>query len=244
MNRAVRKQDVIAIAHRGAHEDAPENTMASYERAIDLGMDYVEIDMRRTKDNRYVSVHNSTVDARTDGTGRVDSLTLEELRLLDAGSWFAAEFIGERIPTIEEVLTLLHGKIGAYVDVKAAPPDVVVHYLREYDMLETAVVYAEYDELEAMKRIEPRIRPLPEYPGSPEAVAPLVERLQTEQIAVSSRRWITDEVISACLAAGVNVYADMMAIDNPEGWQMALDLGIRGIQTDIPSGLLDFLGRC
>ena len=77
---------VYVVAHRGAHQGIPENTLAAYQRAIDLGCDFVEIDLRTTRDGRFVSIHNDTVDAYTeDAKGPVRDFTLEELRALDIG---------------------------------------------------------------------------------------------------------------------------------------------------------------
>ena len=217
--------------------------MAAYRRAIELGVDYIEIDMRRTKDGQYVSVHNSTVDAKSNGVGRVDSFTLEEIRWLDAGSWFDARFAGERVPLVSEVFELMSGKAGAYVDVKDAEPADVVRYLREFDMVESSVIYASPDELAAMLEIEPRVRPLPEYPGTPEAVAGLVRKVPTETIAISSYVRISKEAVDACHAAGAKAYADIMAHDHPGGWQYALECGMDGLQTDKPTALMKWLGR-
>ena len=79
---------VQVIAHRGASYDAPEHTFAAYDRAVRAGADFLECDLQLTKDGVLVCVHDTTVDRTSDGTGRVDSFTLAELRSLDFGSWF------------------------------------------------------------------------------------------------------------------------------------------------------------
>lgn len=79
---------VQVIAHRGASYDAPEHTFAAYDRAVRAGADFLECDLQLTKDEVLVCVHDTTVDRTSDGTGRVDSFTLAELRTLDFGSWF------------------------------------------------------------------------------------------------------------------------------------------------------------
>jgi glycerophosphoryl diester phosphodiesterase len=92
------------IAHRGAMKLAPENTLASQRLAYELGADYVEVDVRITRDGIPVNMHDPTLDRTTDGTGVVHAFTLAQLKALDAGSWFAPEFAGERVPTIAEAL--------------------------------------------------------------------------------------------------------------------------------------------
>ncbi|MFD1201318.1 glycerophosphodiester phosphodiesterase [Leucobacter albus] len=92
------------ISHRGAAALAPENTLAAMRLAFDQGVDFVEADLHLTADRVPVLMHDETLDRTTTGTGQVAEATLEQLRTLDAGSWFGAEFAGEPIPTLEEFL--------------------------------------------------------------------------------------------------------------------------------------------
>jgi len=91
----------IIIAHRGLDETYPENTIIAFKAALEKGM-AIEIDVRGTKDEELVVVHDDTVDRTTDGSGSVANMTLVELKALDAGSWWGEEFSGERIPTLME----------------------------------------------------------------------------------------------------------------------------------------------
>ena len=92
------------ISHRGANNLAPENTLASQRLAYELGTDYVEVDVRITSDLVPVVLHDPTVDRTTNGTGNVITLTLQQVKALDAGSWFHPRFAAERIPTLAESL--------------------------------------------------------------------------------------------------------------------------------------------
>src|SRR5262249_34236312 len=94
----------MAIAHRGASSYAPENTFAAVDLALRMGVQHVELDVEATADDHIVVIHDDTVDRTTDGSGPVTGHTLESLRALDAGSWFGAEFAGQRIPLFDEVL--------------------------------------------------------------------------------------------------------------------------------------------
>ncbi|MBQ7376514.1 MAG: glycerophosphodiester phosphodiesterase [Clostridia bacterium] len=98
------KNNIYVAAHRGWSEKYPENTMIAYRAAAELGVDQIEIDVRVTKDGELVIIHDATVDRTTNGTGKVEDLTLAELLELDAGSWKGAEFAGQRIPTFAEFL--------------------------------------------------------------------------------------------------------------------------------------------
>jgi glycerophosphoryl diester phosphodiesterase len=95
---------VLAIAHRGASGYAPENTLAAFRRAVAQGVTFIETDLHLTRDVHFVAIHDDTVDRTTSGRGAVKEMTLAEVRKLDAGAWFASEFIGERVPILEEIL--------------------------------------------------------------------------------------------------------------------------------------------
>jgi len=99
------------IAHRGANADAPENTMAAFQLALDQGADGIELDVMLSKDHEIVVIHDDTVDRTTNGTGQVSDLTLAELKALDAGD-------GEPIPTLDEVLTKFGGKFLINIELK------------------------------------------------------------------------------------------------------------------------------
>lgn len=100
------------IAHRGNSSVAPQNTLAAFEAAWRSGADAIEVDVHRTRDGRVVVIHDDSVDATTDGTGRVADLDVDRLRALDAGSWFSPAYAGQRVPTFEEVLGFLVARPG------------------------------------------------------------------------------------------------------------------------------------
>lgn len=99
-------QRVKVIGHRGASSLAPENTLASFRKAIDIGVDYIELDVWNSIDDSLMVIHDNDIGRTTNGTGFVTALTYMQLRRYSAGSWFAPEFAGERIPTLREVLAL------------------------------------------------------------------------------------------------------------------------------------------
>ncbi|MGH2592002.1 MAG: glycerophosphodiester phosphodiesterase [Anaerolineae bacterium] len=94
----------LNLAHRGASTYAPENTLAAFRRAAEMGADGIELDAKLSRDGAVMIMHDATVDRATDGSGRVSDLTLVELKRLDAGSKFDRQFAGERIPTLAEVI--------------------------------------------------------------------------------------------------------------------------------------------
>ena len=108
----------LVMAHRGNSAYAPENTLVAFEQALALGADGCECDVHATADGEVVVIHDATVDRTTDGRGAVGELTLAQVRALDAGSWKGAEFAGERVPLLAEVLDAHIGRGMLYVEIK------------------------------------------------------------------------------------------------------------------------------
>ncbi|MBL8800082.1 MAG: glycerophosphodiester phosphodiesterase family protein [Planctomycetia bacterium] len=115
--QAARKVDEI-VGHRGSSVDRPENTLASYRRAIEAKATAVEIDVRTTKDGILVSLHDADLERVSNGKGRVGDRTLAELKQLDFGSRFDAKYKDERIATVPEILALCRGKCEVLFDLK------------------------------------------------------------------------------------------------------------------------------
>ncbi|WP_223593784.1 glycerophosphodiester phosphodiesterase family protein [Neobacillus bataviensis] len=113
-------QRPVVAAHRGVPSIAPENTMASYRKAYEMGADMIETDVQRTKDGKLVIMHDYSVDRTTNGKGNVKDLTLEQIRALDAGIKFSPDFQGEKVPTFKEYLDEFKGKdVVLLVEIKA-----------------------------------------------------------------------------------------------------------------------------
>ncbi|OED33960.1 glycerophosphodiester phosphodiesterase [Planococcus maritimus] len=124
---ALLDEDVfLLIAHRGASAIAPEHTLTSYQLAMDMGADYIEIDLQMTKDRVLVALHDETVDRTTDGNGTVEGMNLADIKKLDAGSWFNAEnpdrakdeYVGIQVPTLEEIFSAFGDSANYYIETK------------------------------------------------------------------------------------------------------------------------------
>ena len=112
------------IGHRGAAMRAPENTLAGFRMARELGASWVEFDVQATRDDCAVLLHDARLDRTTDGNGLVAERTSAELAKLDAGSWFDRKYRGERLPTLADALALLDElQLGVMIEVKAGPGD-------------------------------------------------------------------------------------------------------------------------
>ncbi len=136
---------MLRIGHRGARAHAPENTLSSFKKALEIGVDAVELEVRKTKDNHLVVIHDADVKRTTNCEGLVSAFTLEEIKGFDAGS-------GEKIPTLEEVLDFLDKKVKVFVELKETGfEDQVLSIVKEKG-LEKNVVITSFLE-EALKKI-------------------------------------------------------------------------------------------
>ncbi len=138
------ENNILVVGHRGAKAFYPENTMLSFQKAIELGVDGIEMDINMTKDGQLVVIHDNTVDRTTNGTGKVVDFTLRELKELDAGSHFSSEYAGERIPTFEEFLDLVKNKkllLNVEIkDYRTCVIDKTIKMLEDYKLTDTYVI--------------------------------------------------------------------------------------------------------
>lgn len=110
------------IGHRGAAGYAPENTLESIHTAADMGIDWVELDVKLTKDEVPIIFHDEELERTTNGAGLVAEITYEEIRQLEAGSWFGDSFAGAKIPTLEEAVdVLIERGLGLNLEIKPCP---------------------------------------------------------------------------------------------------------------------------
>ncbi len=155
----------IVIAHRGASAYFPENTMSAFRAAVEMEADMIELDVLLTKDMVPVVFHDARLDKKTNGSGLVSEYTLEELRKLDAGSWFDEKFKGEKIPTLEEVLIYTKGKIAVNIEIKPEAvfdkiedgvEQKVIELVRKHEMTDHVIISSfDYRVIERFKKLAP-----------------------------------------------------------------------------------------
>lgn len=124
-----KKSDTLfVIAHRGSSEFTPENTLTAFKKAILDGADAIELDIRLTKDNELVVIHDSRLERTSNGVNKVENWTLADLKKLDFGSWFDPQFESERIPTLDEVFKTIKKKVGYDIEIKpnVKHPDLIL----------------------------------------------------------------------------------------------------------------------
>lgn len=147
-NTMINPNRTLNVSHRGASGHAPEHTLLAYELGEQMHGDYIEVDLQMTKDGVLIAMHDETVDRTTDGTGRVEDFTLEEIKQLDAGSWFNEkypkkakdEYVGLKVPTLEEIIEEFGKGSRYYIETKS--PDVypgmeeeLLRVLNEYKLI-------------------------------------------------------------------------------------------------------------
>jgi glycerophosphoryl diester phosphodiesterase len=228
--------------HRGASAVAPENTYAAFEQAIRDGASYTETDIRATSDGVLVLVHDATLDRTTDGSGPVSAMTLEELRRLDAGSWFGEAFHDERIPELPAFLAWIEARapFGAAIEVKAPGVGGTVAALAwASPARDRLCIYAfDADEIRAAKAAAPDLPCvlLLRLTDDPNEVVGRIEACDADGADVP---WQWN---AGPLLAGMRERGYLVGGGSDEGGQAARELveqGVDVIDTDHPAALLE-----
>ena len=224
-------------AHRGANEFAPENTLAAYCKAIDLGVDYIEIDVRTTKDKELVSLHDKSLNRTTDGQGPVTEKTLAELKQLSAGVKFSNRYSTERIPTLKQICEFVrlhpgpHGLAGLYVDMKDVDAEALIQILVHFGLTEKNVFYGSEKELLTVRKFLPDARIMPGL-GREEQLDAIVETIKPYSL---DTRWnlLSKNFLEHACQRGLRIFSDAMGEpETIDSYLHAIDWGIDTIQTD------------
>jgi glycerophosphoryl diester phosphodiesterase len=229
------------IAHRGASGHAPENTLAAFRRAISLGATFIETDLQLTRDTRFVAIHDDTVDRTTNGHGKVHDLTLNELRRLDAGSWFGSEFGGERIPTLEEILDFSKKHdVVFYLELKPTGSwggeHALIGALRASgEIARTIVISFDSVILQALREIEPTLMTGLLFEGQIENPIQRAIEIGARQLAVRG------DLITPTLLAGArkqDLQVVCWTVNQPAHMRLLIGAGVDGIMSDYPDRLI------
>ncbi len=239
---------ILNLAHRGARAVAPQNTLAAFERAVDLGADGIELDVRLSADGVPVVIHDATVDATTDGRGRVAAMTLAQLKRLDAGAWFDAAFAGERVPTLEEVLEAFADRLLLNLELKSAGlrddalERAVAALIERHEMSERVLVSC-FNPL-ALRRIKQLDPHLPVGLLSAAETSFALRRRWSASIAPHEARHPEHTIVDADYIAWARQHGYRVVtwtVDEPDEMRRLIDLGVDGIITNRPDALCDVL---
>jgi glycerophosphoryl diester phosphodiesterase len=244
----------LVIAHRGHSLEVPENTIAAYDRAIELGAEMIEADVNISRDGQLVMMHDPTLDRTTSGHGRVSAATSDELAGLDAGAWFGATFAGLRIPTVEETIELARDAgIWMCFEVKGGDPaeaeriaDALIALLVARDALGFAAMSGyDHDVLALAKRRAPDLVLAPErlpddVPNDPVTTVGQARALGAP-IIQNHYRFLTDELVGALHAASIAVWS--WPTTDEADIVSSVALGADGVMGDDVRRLVEVVGR-
>ncbi|HEY6442599.1 MAG TPA: glycerophosphodiester phosphodiesterase family protein [Candidatus Acidoferrales bacterium] len=228
------------IAHRGASGYAPENTMAAFERAVQLGAGFIETDLHLTRDARFVAIHDETLERTSNGRGPVRDHTLAELRALDVGKWYDRQFAGQRIPTLEEILTFARTHdVVFYLEIKHGAAWGMHHALvgalqSAENAARTVVISFDTSTLAPLPKLDPGIMMgLLFDHAQPDPVQTATE-LGARQLCPRADL-VTSELVDRAHAADLQVVA--WTVNDPKQMRSLIQTGIDGIMTDRPDRL-------
>jgi glycerophosphoryl diester phosphodiesterase len=235
------------IAHRGASAYAPENTMSSFRKAMELGAQGIELDVQQSHDGHLVVIHDELLERTSSGKGWVKDKTLEELKSLDFGSWYSGSFAGEQIPTLDEVMELISSWDGLLnIEIKSG---VVIYPGIEQKVADTISKFNRYDRvivssfnhysLVQLRKLESRIRTGILYMAG--IYEPWKYAAQVGACAIHPLFYnIRPETMPGCIENGIMV--NPFTVDQPAMIEMIAKAGVDGIITNVPDVARKIIG--
>lgn len=217
---------ILRIGHRGASGYAPENTLASIEKAIALQCAFTEVDIQRTSDDELVLLHDERVDRTTNGRGRVSDLTLADIQKLDAGG-------GQMVPTLEEALKAAKGRIGLILELKTKGLAHDVCTIVRAGGLDRSVIYASFlhEELQDVRRIDPHADTLALFKWFSKVPVAQAIRLQATHVGLRFNT-ATKRRVKALHNAGLTVF--VYTVNKPAEVNKMKTLGVDGVISNFP----------
>jgi glycerophosphoryl diester phosphodiesterase len=232
----------LILGHRGASADAPENTLPAFARAMADGADGVELDVQLSRDGRLVVIHDFVLGRTANGGSLVADTSFEDLRRLDAGAWFGAPFAATRIPTLDEVYDLLHGRARLInIEIKKVSPEIPVEdaladFLSSRPDVRAVTLVSSFDHptLRRFKDRRPDVRTGALY------VASLVEPARYAQgipVDALHPRYdaVTADVVNDARAAGLAV--NVWTVNEIDDARRLAAIGVNVIMTDRPAAI-------
>lgn len=244
-------RSVEIVAHRGASGTAPENTLASIKKALDIGVDWIEIDVRQTLDRVLVCLHDETLNRTTNGKGRIVALNYKKVRQYDAGSWFSDDYKNERIPSLNEVLKTVNGKCKLLIEVKGTQllqfkiAENIIKLIDKHNAASWVVVQSfNSDFLKKMYRLRPDlvINNLVNY--SPSNIPIYIDRriklgnifrLNYSEAVNPNYKQVTRKLIAKVKKHQRKLFC--WTVNDPKDMRRMIDMGVDGIITNYPERL-------
>lgn len=235
------------IAHRGFSGRAPENTLVAIRRAIDAGADMVEVDVTMTRDGHVILLHDETLKRTTNGRGKPFKKSLAKIRSLDAGSWFAPEFAGERIPTLAEALETVKGRVLINIEIKKEAVEhgvvpKVAALIVEHGMLDQVVVSSFSPEaLRRMKTTAPAVVTASLYNKEVHTGRDPLEIIQevgSRGFNISGKR-LTAAMVDRCHRHQIPVA--VYTVNEAADLHRLMEMGVDAVFTDHPDRMIEIV---
>jgi len=222
---------MIIIGHRGAAALEPENTLLSIKRAMDIGVDAVEIDIHLSKDKELVVIHDATVDRTTNGKGPVSSYTVQEIKRLDAGK-------GEAIPTLQEVIDLIDKRVMLIIELKEEGTErSVVDSIARNNLFDKSCVISFWHRLvKTVKEMDSRIKTGVLLVGSP--VDACIATQASADALVMKYSFVDREFVKIAHEKGLKVF--IWNIDDRDLIEPYVDMGVDAIGSNDPRVLVKY----
>ncbi|MEW6378656.1 MAG: glycerophosphodiester phosphodiesterase family protein [bacterium] len=226
---------MLLMGHRGAAALEPENTLLSISRALEIGVNAVEIDVHLTRDRELAVIHDATLDRTTNGTGLVGNYTLSQIKKFDAGK-------GERIPSLQEVIDLVRGRASLIVELKEEGTEQgVVELIRKSELHDSVYVISFWHTLvKRVKEMDSRLKTGVLLVGCP--VDTCLAKSASADALVMNYAFVNKGIVDAAHREAIKVF--IWNIDRPEMLKPYAEMGVDGIGSNDPRILVDyFSGR-
>ncbi|WP_427037161.1 glycerophosphodiester phosphodiesterase [Cytobacillus pseudoceanisediminis] len=248
-------KDIVNVSHRGASAYAPEHTIASYDIGEKLHGDYIEIDLQMTKDGHLIAMHDVTLDRTTNGTGSVKDYTLNEIKQLDAGSWFnekypyasKAEYEGLKVPTLEEVFKKFGKNNSYYIETKS--PDVypgmekeLLRLVDKYKINKEKLLVQSFSSqsLKVMNELDPSIKlvQLISYKANAEITEAEIKEIKQYAMGIGpNHTYLNEEYVQKVVNSGLELHP--YTVNDKERMKQLINWGVTGMFTNHPDLLHD-----
>lgn len=241
------RAEPIIVAHRGASGYAPENTLAAFRLAVEMGAPIVECDVHLSSDNVPIIIHDHALDRTTSGSGLVRDWTHSEIARLDAGSWFDVRFADERVLTLDDLLDWCRGRVGLSIELKNGPiyydgiERTIADRVRAHDMAaHVSVISFDHVALARLKSVAPEVQTGALYAArlaDPVAVA----RSAGANALLPHVAFATPDLVQSAHGAGIAV--SVWTVNDAAELAMARAAGVDAVATDFPDRVARELAR-
>ncbi|URT68753.1 glycerophosphodiester phosphodiesterase [Cytobacillus firmus] len=248
-------RDIVNVSHRGASAYAPEHTIAAYDMGEKMHGDYIELDLQMTKDGHLIAMHDVTLDRTTDGTGSVKDYTLNEIKQLDAGSWFnekypyasKAEYEGLKVPTLEEVFKKFGKNNSYYIETKS--PDVypgmekeLLRLVEKYKINKDKLLVQSFSpqSLKVMNELDPAIKlvQLISYKANAEITDEEIMEIKQYAMGIGpNHTYLNEEYVQKVVNSGLELHP--YTVNDKERMKQLINWGVTGMFTNHPDLLHD-----